>query len=79
MNTETMSRNAIRLWQMMNDGNTWNYRQLRQKSQLPDRDINAALGWLAHEETVDIIPDFITGEDQYKVRHFQEFGMDMTI
>ena len=52
MNTETICRNAIRLWQMMNDGNTWNYRQLRQKSQLPDRDINAALGWLAREGKV---------------------------
>ena len=31
------------------DGRKWNYDELRDKLRLRDRDLNAALGWLARE------------------------------
>lgn len=70
MNTEMISRNALRLWLLMNDGTTWCYDKLRQTTHLSDRDINAAIGWLAREDTLEIIPDPLSQEDSFRVRHF---------
>ncbi len=70
MDTNTIARNAIRIWQLMNDGTTWCYNKLKQVSKLSDREINAALGWLAREDTLEIVPNPSTNEDAYKVRHF---------
>ncbi|MGN0230590.1 MAG: winged helix-turn-helix domain-containing protein [Muribaculaceae bacterium] len=74
MTSETISFNALRIWQIMNDGTTWCYNKLRQMSRLSDREINAALGWLAREDTVEITLDPITGEEQYTIRHFWDIG-----
>ena len=74
MTIETISRNALRLWQVMNDGTAWCYERLRKVSQLSDREINAALGWLAREDTVEIIQDPVSNEESYRIRHFWEMG-----
>lgn len=75
MTTDTISRNAVRLWQIMNDGTTWCYDRLRQVSQLSDREINTALGWLAREDTVEITQDSESAEEAYRIRHFWENGV----
>lgn len=72
MDINTISRNAARIWQLMNDGTTWVYAKLKQATGLSDREINAALGWLMREDTIEIEPDPVTFEDTYKVRHFWE-------
>lgn len=74
MDTTLIARNAVRLWHLMNDGTTWCYSKLRQASQLSDRDINAAIGWLAREDTVEIIQDPVSKEESYKIRQFWEMG-----
>lgn len=74
MTIETISRNALRLWQVMNDGTAWCYERLRKVSQLSDREINAALGWLAREDTVEITQDPVSNEESYRIRHFWEMG-----
>lgn len=74
MNAETIGRNALRLWQVMNDGTVWCYNTLRQASQLSDREINAAIGWLAREDTVEIICTPGSDEDLYRVRHFWDMA-----
>ncbi len=74
MTTELISRNALRLWQIMNDGTTWCYNKLRQVSNLSDREINAALGWLAREDTVEIVIDPDSNEESYRVRHFWDMA-----
>lgn len=75
MTIDIISRNALRLWQIMNDGTTWCYDRLRQASQLSDRELNAALGWLAREDTVEITHDPVSDEESYRIRHFWETGV----
>lgn len=65
----------MRIWQLMNNGTTWCYDKLKRATELSDREINAALGWLAREDTVEILPDPVTQEDTYKVRHYWEGGL----
>lgn len=74
MTIETISHNALRLWQIMNDGTAWCYNRLRQVSQLSEREINAALGWLAREDTVEITQNAESDEETYRIRHFWEMG-----
>ena len=74
MSAESIGRNALCLWQLMNDGTTWCYNKIRQATHLSDRDINAAIGWLAREDTVEIIQDPMCKEEHYKVRHFWEMA-----
>ncbi len=47
MDTNLIARNAMRIWQLMNNGTTWCYDKLKRATELSDREINAALGWLA--------------------------------
>ncbi|HRF69250.1 MAG TPA: winged helix-turn-helix domain-containing protein [Muribaculum sp.] len=75
MDTNLIARNAMRIWQLMNNGTTWCYDKLKRATELSDREINAALGWLAREDTVEILPDPVTQEDTYKVRHYWEGGL----
>ena len=75
MDTNLIARNAMRIWQLMNNGTTWCYDKLKRATELSDREINAALGWLAWEDTVEILPDPVTQEDTYKVRHYWEGGL----
>ena len=75
MNTETIGRNAMRLWQLMNDGTAWCYNKIRQTTQFSDREINAALGWLAGEDTIEIILDPVSDEETYRVRHFWDMAV----
>lgn len=74
MTIETIGRNALRLWQIMNDGTVWCYNKLRQVSQMSDREINAALGWLAREDTLEVVRDPASSEESYRIRHFWETG-----
>lgn len=70
MTIETINRNALRLWKIMNDGTSWCYNKLRQISQLSDREMNAAIGWLAREDTIEISYDSESKEESYRIRHF---------
>lgn len=72
MSIDSISRNATNLWQLMNEGSTWTYHKLKQTTRLSDREIDTALGWLAREDTLEIIADSISDEETYKVRHFWE-------
>lgn len=74
MTIETIGRNALRLWQIMNDGTVWCYNKLRQVSQMSDREINAALGWLAREDTLEVVRDPASSEESYRIRHFWSTG-----
>lgn len=75
MEISLIARNATRIWKLMNNGSAWCYDRLKQATRLSDREINAALGWLAREDTVEIQPDPVTHEEIYKVRHFWEGGL----
>lgn len=74
MSTDTISRNATRLWKLMNDGTTWCYKKIRETTHLSDREINAALGWLAREDTLEIIVNPVSKEETYIVRNFWDMA-----
>lgn len=72
MDSHVIAKNAMDLWQMMNDGTVWCYKKLKELSRLSDREIDFALGWLIREDSLEIKADPLTMEDTYQVRHFWE-------
>jgi hypothetical protein len=57
MNTETIGLNAGLIWNALNEGNTLSVKQLRKATKLKDKEVFAALGWLAREGKVAIDVD----------------------
>ncbi len=52
MDKYTIGNNAGIVWELLNNGNRWSYEELKKASGLTDRDLNAAIGWLAREDKV---------------------------
>lgn len=55
MNTTIINRNAQFIKHLLSDNRQWSYVELKQASGLSDREINAAIGWLAHEGSICFI------------------------
>ena len=53
MNKHQIGLNAGVVWHLLNDNKRWNYCELKKASGLSDRDLNAAIGWLAREDKID--------------------------
>ncbi len=45
--------NAGKVWQLLSDNDKWSYGNLKKKSGLGDRELGAALGWLAREDKIE--------------------------
>lgn len=45
--------NAGKIWGLLKDNVRWSYHDLKEASGLSDRDLNAAIGWLAREDKID--------------------------
>ena len=45
--------NAGKVWQLLSDSDKWSYGKLKKKSGLEDRELGAALGWLAREDKIE--------------------------
>ncbi len=54
MNKTEIGLNAGRIWYLLSDNTRWRYETLKEKSELGDRDLGAALGWLAREDKIEI-------------------------
>jgi len=53
MNKYQIGTNAGVIWRLLNDNRRWSYYELKRASGLSDRDLNAAIGWLARENKID--------------------------
>lgn len=53
MDKNTIGTNAGILWRLMSNNMSWNYKELKDRSNLSDKDLWAALGWLAHENKIE--------------------------
>ncbi len=53
MNKTQIGENAGIVWNILKDNNHWEYEQLKEISGLSDRELNAAIGWLAREDKID--------------------------
>lgn len=57
MNTETIGTNAGSVWVALNTADALGVKQLKKITKLKDKEVYAALGWLARENKITIGPD----------------------
>lgn len=57
MNTEIIGTNAGTVWVALNTAETLGIKQLKKITKLKDKEVFAALGWLAREGKIDISTD----------------------
>lgn len=53
MNKIQIGENAGLVWNKLKDNRHWEYEDLKSATGLTDRDLNAAIGWLAREDKID--------------------------
>lgn len=54
MEKHTIGLNTGRIWQILSDNAPRTYRQLKEGSRLPERDLNMAIGWLVPKDQIEI-------------------------
>lgn len=57
MNLEIIGTNAGTVWVALNDAQALGVKQLKKITKLKDKEVYAALGWLAREGKIEIAPD----------------------
>ena len=62
MNKSQIGTNAGIVWNVLKDNCHWEYTTLKEATGLNDRDLNAAIGWLAREDKIDF--EIKEGEDK---------------
>lgn len=67
MRKQEIERNAGLVWRLTGDNRDWSYSELKQMSGLSDRELNAAIGWLAHDDRIVVEWDEDKGTEN--VRH----------
>lgn len=54
MNKKSIGTNAGIIWNLLNNYEKWDIRQLTKKSGLTEKEVYAAIGWLARENKIEI-------------------------
>lgn len=54
MDIHTIGTHAGILWRLLSNQKKWSYKELKSASGLADREMNAAIGWLAREGKIEI-------------------------
>ena len=57
MDKSIIGKNAGIVWNTLNNNEPWDYQALKKATGLSDRDLNAAIGWLAREDKIDFDMD----------------------
>lgn len=57
MNTEVIGAWAGSVWNALNEADTLGVKQLKKITKLKDKEVYAAIGWLARENKLNIIED----------------------
>lgn len=59
MNTDTIGMNAGALWNVLNEAEAMGVKQIKKVTKLKDKEVYAAIGWLAREGKlmIDVDPD----------------------
>lgn len=52
MDRISICRSAHLVLKILGNNHEWTYRELKHATGLADRDLNAAIGWLAHEGSI---------------------------
>lgn len=56
MNVEQIGMYAGQLWTALNEADALGIKQIKKMTKLKDKEVYAALGWLAREGKVNIVP-----------------------
>ena len=54
MDAQSIGKNAGIVWRLLDHNRKWEYNELKEATGLSDRDLNAAIGWLAREDKLSI-------------------------
>lgn len=57
MNSDTIGANAGAIWQVLNEAEAMGVKQLKKATKLKDKEVFAAIGWLAREGKLMIDED----------------------
>ncbi|MCM1294837.1 MAG: winged helix-turn-helix domain-containing protein [Muribaculaceae bacterium] len=57
MNIEAFGNYAGAVWQALNEAEALGIKQIKKITKLKDKEVFAALGWLARENKIEIAPD----------------------
>lgn len=57
MDKSEIGLNAGKVWQLLSDNAKWSYGSLKRKSGLKDKELGAAIGWLAREDKIEFEQD----------------------
>lgn len=57
MNTDTIGMNAGLVWNALNDAQAMGLKQLKKATKLKEKEMFAAIGWLAREDKINIQAD----------------------
>lgn len=57
MDKNSIGEHAGIVWRLLSNNCRWTYEELKEKSRLSDRELNAAIGWLAREGKIDFETD----------------------
>lgn len=57
MDKQSIGINAGIVWRLLDNNRRWEYNELKSASGLSDRDLNAAIGWLARENKIEFKTD----------------------
>lgn len=59
MNTDTIGMNAGALWNVLNEADAMGVKQIKKVTKMKDKEVFAAIGWLAREGklVIDVDPE----------------------
>lgn len=57
MNIETIGTNAGSVWSTLNEAESLGVKQIKKATKLKDKEVFAAIGWLAREGKINIATD----------------------
>lgn len=63
MNTETIGTWAGEVWNALNENGELNLKQLKKATKLKDKEVFAAIGWLAREGKVNVAENSADAKD----------------
>ena len=63
MDAQTIGNNAGKVWRLLDHNRKWEYNELKEATGLSDRDLNAAIGWLAREDKIQFETSQADGHD----------------
>lgn len=74
MNKFEIGCNAGILFHLISDNRDWSYEELKSASGLRDRDLNAAIGWLARENKIEVeCPAGGNNAEKYHSPHYNRY------